>query len=149
MDYSSLVILSPLNPVDLTPEQVKMLIKGRTRDYTDRTVKEYIDEVLSGLSVLWQWNTKEGSGIVKTLILGRGRETELFLDIVVGKGYLKLLPTIMEDLKTIARNCGCSKIGAMSCRPGFYSRHQNIGWKDIGTYAVYEVDSGREEDTNS
>lgn len=94
-----------------------------------------IDERNAGRAGFWQ----VGRTLVVTQIISDDTVREFFVYGVAGSGIIKVLDCVARDVRTIAAEFDCSRIGGNVRRRGLEKLYQLLGGEPIYTYYRLEI----------
>lgn len=130
----TLQVLSWLNSVG--PEEADLLVRLCRDDPDGNDATFYILEHAANRLQIWRC----ADGLVLTQLLTNAKGKELFVRGIVGRGILRVLAELADDLKIIGKSFGCSYIGGNNMRPALAKLYDKLGALPVYTYYELEID---------
>lgn len=119
------------------PRHLDLLVKLRAKCPESPPVLDLIFERDRNLISFWD---VDKTGLVLTQIAIVNTVRSLLVYATVGRGIVKRMPEIVEDLKVIAKEYGCSEVSARPTRKGWSRVHADkLGFVPRGDLMVLEI----------
>lgn len=144
----ALHVLWYVPPADFAPVHLERLERLAQHAWDGTTAKEFALRIHRGDSHLFE---VRGTDAAIVLISVRQGEPDLFLEGLAGDGIIRLIPFILSDLKSIAREYGCRFIDTSTAREdAFAGLAQKMGFTPISTNYRLELEDedGQQENPN-
>lgn len=121
------------------------VLEGEDFDWLEKALKvmyspESMTDVVRKIAIGEYLMVRLKPGIMVLRILQSGQERELNVYMVSGKGYLKGLLKVVEQLRALAQLYNCKWISGIAIRPGLERVYRKVlQAKPVGTYMLVEV----------
>lgn len=134
----------------MTQTRLKVLRKVQTPDralveilvaelWDGTTVQTIMAQVICGL--LEAYSTGKCLVLIETVDWPAGRE--LLIYGMAGRGILQQADDVVADLKALAKQKGCTMIGAHGIPYGWSRIGPRLGFRPVATHYVMELKNGR------
>jgi hypothetical protein len=118
--------LSEIHPTELTEADLILLDRIAQLDYHDPTLKGLLELIVSGKITVWRIMGSEAQGLVGTSIKEWPAGRELWLNFLVGEGFLKAAREIHQALIDLANRAECRFISGDALRPGLAKLYKEV-----------------------
>jgi len=106
-------MLSKVFPHELGDEELKYFHSAVDTDDHSGSMDEVVRDIYDGHLELWLWSADDSTVIFVTSISSqRDGFKELFITMMSGQGAIVLQVDISDSLKLVAKDRGCSALGA-------------------------------------
>lgn len=139
-----LKVLRYINPAAFAPHHLKQLYRLERFAWDGSTAIENARRIAGQDVWLWEVGDDEEHAIVLTSICAAGDNLILFVEGMAGDGILARSEDLVNDVHTIARFYGCSRVRATSERDGFVSFAEQHGFLPKATVWEAEVRNGQQ-----
>lgn len=102
------------------------LDKASHHSYHGETYKGLLERVRDGNLQLWEYEDDKASGLVGTILIDRKVGRELWIDILVGKGFLERAVEVHAAIVELAKSAQANRITGFAVRPGLARLYREV-----------------------
>jgi hypothetical protein len=130
----SKVTLRGIRVYEITDEELVMLDRfAKKWSAEGQTLRDYLLRAKAGELRFWRVGGA-AHGLIGTSLTNGIRPRELWLEIIVGKGFVDASAALHDGLRRIAKLAGAHRISGGTCRPGLERVFQRMGLKPLSVF---------------
>jgi hypothetical protein len=129
-----LIYLPVLRTADF--EAIKL---GLEVSHSTKPFDVFLEELYNNLYQVWRLRGADTEILIITSINDEKHWKELWLFLIVGRGWIGHLKEIEKELHEIARLKGCKYLSGLATSPGLERAYTHFGAKKVGTVFQKEV----------
>jgi hypothetical protein len=135
--------LKPINPADITVEELRFLERSTDADYVEERPLDVVTAAINGKAIIWRFTGDEGEkGVLVTQGLKQAGGLELRVWHMGGEGFHKNSEFIFGELEKHAEKYGFRWIVGQAVRGVAWVLKKRLGFDQKTVLVVKEVGHG-------
>lgn len=107
-------------------DDLLLLDKASKYSYYQEDVRDLLERIRDGDIVLWKLKDDTARGLVGTRLIERKTGLELWIELLVGTGFLSRAGEIREAIHELAHRAEATRVSGFAVRPGLARLYEKV-----------------------
>lgn len=118
--------LVELPPEDMTEDDLRLIDRASKAYYYGEDFKTLLKRIAKNDLTVWRLQGTRARGLIGTCLIERPIGTELWLEFLVGHGFLREAAEIREACHALARRAHAVRLSGTAVRPGLSKLYEKV-----------------------